>query len=486
MARSADTQQSFRRGLLWFGSGTVLARLANVLSLLVILRLLSRQALGEASLVLGVLIILESFASLGLELALVQAKRLRRGELASLHWFVGGVGASLAALVWFSAPALALAFDSESLSPLMRLASLKLVLLGFCLVPQQRLVRGLRFRRYSVAHAAAGIGEDIAKVALAWGGLGASALVGANVLRGAVLLGCLLLMTRFWPRPRLRLGEVLPHLRFGYRIGLSGVILQGASNVDYFIVGRFLGLEALGLYRAAFELGVMPLDMIGRAIYRIATPIFARHARDKAAFLASVSDVSTALLRLLVPVAGGLAFAAPELLLLAGGAQWLPAVFTAQLLVAGGLLRAFERLLLQGLMAWGRPGLALLEAVLSLGLVAAGLVVAVWLGGGQPSLWSLGAGWGAAHVLLLGATWRSCQIAFGLDSGALWLRVRAQLALLALIAACGLASEALWPHNVESPIQVGLRLALFVIGLPLLCLGGGRLRRRWAGPRQGS
>ncbi len=477
MANSAHTQQSFRRGLLWFGSGTALARLANVASLLVILRLLSRQALGEASLVLGALIILESLASLGLELAVVQAKRLGRGELASLHWFAVAVGTGLAALVWFAAPLLAVAFDSEALAPLMRLASIKLILLGFCLVPQQRLVRSLRFRRYSVAHTTAGIGEDIAKVALAFAGLGASALVGANVLRGAVLLGCLLGMTRFWPRPRLRFPEVLPHLRFGYRIGLSGVILQGASNVDYFIVGRFLGLEALGLYRAAFELGVMPLDMIGRAIYRIATPVFARHASNKTEFLASVGNVSTALLRLLVPVAGGIAFAAPELLLLAGGTQWLPAVFTAQLLVAGGLLRAYERLLLQGLIAWGRPGLALLEAVLSLGLVAAALMGTVWVAGGQPVLWHLGLGWGLAQVLLFAATWRSCRVAFGLEGRALWHQVRGQLALLVLIGACGLASEALWPHNLANPVQVGLRLAVFVVVLPLLYLGGSRLRR---------
>ena len=51
-------------------------------------------------------------------------------------------------------------------------------------------------------------------------------------------------------------------MRFGVRSMTASAIFYAYRNADYFFVGRYLGIEVLGIYRVAFDLAMTPLEIV--------------------------------------------------------------------------------------------------------------------------------------------------------------------------------------------------------------------------------
>jgi O-antigen/teichoic acid export membrane protein len=64
---------------------------------------------------------------------------------------------------------------------------------------------------------------------------------------------------------------------------------QGYRNADYFLVGKLLGVEALGIYRIAFDLGMQPVEVVINLINRVSYPIYVKLAHDGRALEAACS-----------------------------------------------------------------------------------------------------------------------------------------------------------------------------------------------------
>lgn len=451
--------------MLWFGSTTALARLANVLSLLVLLRALSSHELGLASLVLGIAMLFESLASLGIEASIVQAKSISEPTYRSLHGFCIVAGLLFVAAIAGVAPLASGYYAEPALRPMLVATSAKLALIGFTVVPLNQLLRNLDFRRYSVVQTAAAMSEDVIKVALALAGAGAWSLVIANAVRGGVLLLMLPLVGARLPWPRWCWREVRAHLSFGARASLSNVATQSTNHVDYFIVGRVLGVEALGIYRVAFELAVTPIDIVARTMYRVAYPVFARLAAVPSDLGETLRHVTRTILLMTGPVAVIVAFGASDLLHLVGGTKWLPAAAGVHVLVWAGLLMAMQRIFKQVFNALGRPELTLYETLASLTLIAAAIGAALRWAPKDSSMLALGLAWSVAYVPLLGGVlWVAKR--FGVGGPMLYLRCLLRPAgCVALSLAAGLGAWKLLPSAGPTLYGALQHLAVLVVAV---------------------
>jgi O-antigen/teichoic acid export membrane protein len=75
-----DTKRELNKALGWFGSATLVMQVLDVVSTIAVLRFLTREELGVASLSLGVTIVAEALSGLGVAGAIVQAPTLDRDE----------------------------------------------------------------------------------------------------------------------------------------------------------------------------------------------------------------------------------------------------------------------------------------------------------------------------------------------------------------------------------------------------------------------
>src|SRR5882762_6353201 len=90
LSRMDSHQQHLRRGFNWLGSAMIIAKLTDFGTILVVLRLLTKEQVGAASLVVAFGTVIEALDGLGTSTALVQAPSLSRLQLDSLFWFIIG------------------------------------------------------------------------------------------------------------------------------------------------------------------------------------------------------------------------------------------------------------------------------------------------------------------------------------------------------------------------------------------------------------
>jgi O-antigen/teichoic acid export membrane protein len=371
-----DGQDQIKRGLLWLGSATIAARLLDVGATITVVGLLSKEQMGLASLALSACAILESVSGLGIGTALVQAKELSRDEESSLFWITSAGGLGLSLILLGLAPVLTATYAEPRLGPLLAVSALKLALAGLSVVPMQLLSKALQFREIGTVQTLSSLGEGVTKIAFALGGAGAWALVLGNVARGLVLLIAVLAFSRFRPRLHYAGREVQRFLGFGLKVAGSSILYQVYKNSDYFLVGKLLGIEALGLYRVAFDVAMQPTEAIIIVVGRVGFPVYARLSSNLAALRATFLSNTRSIFLLTAPVAAVIFFAAHPLLDLLGDGRWAAAVPAVHVLVWAGLLRSATTMFSPVYVALGKPEYSTLESLITLVI----LTSSFWLG----------------------------------------------------------------------------------------------------------
>lgn len=371
-----DGQDQIKRGMLWLGSATLAARLLDVGATLAVVSLLSKEQMGLASLALSACAILESLSGLGIGSALVQAKDLSRDEESSLFWITSVGGAALGLILLGISPLLTATYEEARLGPLLWASALKLVLVGMGVVPMQLLSKALKFREIGTVQTLSSLGEGVTKIVCAFAGAGAWSLVLGNVARGLVLLVAVLAFSGFRPRLHCSGQEARRFLGFGMKVAGSSVLFQIYKNSDYFLVGKLLGFEALGLYKVAFDVAMQPTDAIIIVVGRVGFPIYARLSADLPALRATFLSNLESILLLVAPVAAVIFFAAQPLLDLIGDGRWAVAVPAVRVLVWAALLRSATTMFSSLYVALGKPEYSTLEAALTLVVLG----VSFWFG----------------------------------------------------------------------------------------------------------
>jgi O-antigen/teichoic acid export membrane protein len=371
-----DAQDQFRRGTFWLGSAAIAARLVDVGATLAIVGLLSQEQMGLGTLALSAAAILESLSGLGIGAALVQAKEISRDEESSLFWFTSAVGLALGLILVGLAPVLAHLYGQPALLAMVAASGLKLALVGVTVVPLQLLSKRMQFREIGGVQTLASLGEALTKIIFAFGGAGAWALILGNIARGGVLLVALWVMSEFRPQFHFAFRETRRFLRFGLHLAGSSVLYQIYKNADYFLVSKLLGIDALGLYRVAFDVAMQPTDAIIAVVGRVGFPVYSRLAGDLAALRATFLTNTRSLFLMVVPVATFIFFAGGDVLQLLGKDRWAGSVPALQILVWAGLMRAATVMFSQVYIAVGRPEYAMRESALT----SVVLIGAFWLG----------------------------------------------------------------------------------------------------------
>jgi O-antigen/teichoic acid export membrane protein len=202
-------------------------------------------------------------------------------------------------------------------------------------------------------------------------------LILANTAYGIFNLLGVYLAQPFWPEPKMRWKTIREPVDFGLKVVGSHVLAQLYRNVDYLLVGRFLGLGPLGVYRATFEIAMSPAIAVLNVVNRTAFPVFARIAADrqelKRAFLWNLHSLGL----LLAPVIAVLCLCADDILLAVGKPQWLAAADGVRILALAALLRSFAQSFSMVFHAAGRPAYALYDSAWSLVVLVIAILIAL-------------------------------------------------------------------------------------------------------------
>jgi O-antigen/teichoic acid export membrane protein len=338
-AARAGGSASVAHGVWWVGAGHVVSQLSWFGSLLLVAALVPPHSFGSVSVAMVVVQVAWLLVGSGTRGAFVVSSRLSRADVRrSTRWTVGtGIAAGLGAAL-LATPLLRLLAPGADPLVLQALA-LSVALYGVSIVPLALLQRDMQFKRHAAANAGASTLASALAAGAALAGLGIWALVLRQVLFQGLLAAFAWLAARGL-MPATGAGDPParrdPVARWFFA---AAVIAFVSLNVDYVVVGRYVGVAELGLYSLAFTLAFAPVTQFA---WQIGKVLFASAARaDEAAAVAVRAARAARLSALLVwPLVMPAIVAAPLLLPTLLGPAWRPMVLPFQLLVAAGAVHA--------------------------------------------------------------------------------------------------------------------------------------------------
>lgn len=351
------------------------------LSTAILARVLSKADFGIVGFATIIIDYLSVLNDLGLGSALIQRQENVEESAETVFTFNILLGAGLTLLTYLVAPWVAIYFREPEVTPILRVLGLTFILSSLSSTHTVWLKRQLAFQRKIIPDLGRAIMKGGVSIFCALNGFGPWSLVYGQL--AGVLTGLLLtwIVYPWFPRWRLHRALLPGLLQLGF--SMMGVTILNAlvTDIDYVIVGRRLGSEALGSYMLAFRLPELLilnlLWVVGNAIFPAYASIQSQPEVLRRGFLATMRYMAL----FAVPLCLGLTIVADPLVRVAFGENWLNIVPVVRLLSASMLVSLVASNVGDVAKAIGRP-----QALIRLGITLLPIQIAgLWLG----SYWGL-------------------------------------------------------------------------------------------------
>jgi len=310
------------RSVKWTALSELVSRTAAPLVVVILARLLTPADFGVVATAMIAISFAQMFWEAGLGKALVQTEETPAGAANVVFWTNLVLGLVIYALLFVFAPWLAIFFDSPASGPVLRVLGLQIVIGSLSSVQHALFVRDLDFRRVFWINLLTAAVPGAFSIPLALYGYGVWALV-AGSLVGQVLN--LLLSWHFssW-RPTLsydiRIARSM--VRFGSWIVIGTLGTWLISWGDSLILGKFLGVEDLGVYRTAWVMASMAFAAILNPFISILYPAFSRLQNDSTMLTDYFSRANRIVISLCMPIGIGLFVLGPDIASTVFGEKW--------------------------------------------------------------------------------------------------------------------------------------------------------------------
>jgi O-antigen/teichoic acid export membrane protein len=443
----------------------------NMVSAVVLARLLTPQDYGLIAMVAVVTNFSYPFRNLGLSAATIQKATIDNRQVSNLFWVNVGISVAIMLLTMAFAPAVAWFYGEPRLILITIAVAGGFIFTGLAIQHEALLKRQMRFFGLAASELGSMFAGTIAAIALAWWGAGVWALVGANLVTAFAFMTGVWLACRWRPGLPSRNSGVRSMLKFGGNLTGNNVLNYIARNIDNLLIGRVWGPRQLGLYARAYQLLLLPLDQISAPIDGVAITALSRLTDDPERYRGAYLRMLEKLVMVTMPAMALMIGTSDWLVRMMLGPQWIE---TGRIFAILGILGLIEPAF--NTMGWLLISQGRTHHVFQWGIIDAVLSIASIL---------VGLPWGAIGVATAYALTGVCirkplQLWFVTRTGPVRMREFYRAIMASTIAAIGvLAALQIFRMNVELSkpfwgLVIGAAIALVISLLSYSILPSGR------------
>jgi len=317
------------------------SQVSSFLATLIIVRFISKEDFGLASMAFIVMGLIDSLIDFGFLASIIQRKEIKEGELSTCFWALVFFSLIVIVITFFSAPIIKWVFNDDRVVELIHI-----LILTFFIIPIQILSKGILTRAYKInfiskAEFIGALFRVIGSIYLAIKGYGVWCLIYGFMLDKFIVAIVLSIQTKWYPAWHFSLDQLKPFLSFGVNITFSRIIYLFVSKIDSIIIGRVLGAEMLGLYAVAIQFVNVLTQLIITTANKVLFPVFSKYqSSDK---LLNIVYRSCALISFVaLPSLVGLSILAEDLIYLAFGESWQESGYYLQMLAISGCFQVMS------------------------------------------------------------------------------------------------------------------------------------------------
>jgi teichuronic acid exporter len=426
----------------------------------VIARLLTPADYGLYGMAMVYQGLVSTIYELGLEDSIVRQRDLTRDQIASLGGLAMIYGIGFALLTLALAGPIARFYQEPAVAWILGVLAIATVIEGVQMLPRAVLARELRFRTLAWIDGLRGASLAVATLIFALAGLQYRALAYAAVASTAIATAAALTLApqRFalpTRRSRLRVPSV-----FGLQVVAARVAWYVYTHADFAVISRVLGKTALGAYTFAWSLATLPVDRFASLVARVVPGVFAAVQNDMTALRRYWIGTTEGLAFVALPIAGGMAIAADDLILVALGERWRDAITPLRLLAIYGAFRALSAVMPPVLIASGHARRNLERTLLGVAVLPV-----LFYAGTRWGTTGVAAAWVVGYPLVSLPAYLFTFHLLGLRAGdylrAIWPALSATLLMVLVVAAIRLGARD-WPLVVRFALEVSAGAAVYL------------------------
>ncbi|TWT79217.1 Teichuronic acid biosynthesis protein TuaB [Planctomycetes bacterium CA13] len=315
-------KQTAVTGVKYTAFANITTQLFKLSTLAVLAVLLSPEdfgLIGLATIVTGFIAI---FQDLGTGAAIVQRQEHDDSLLGTVFIFNVAIAITTTSIVYASAPLIANYFGEALLSNVLRVLSTTFVLSSISIVPVSLLQHRLAFRSLAIVEVAAATIAGGIGITLAILGYGVWSLVFQSIASVTTITVLAYALSRWVPVLHFSREQFASVFRFSSNLTMSTVLNYFVRNADYFLIGKYLGPSALGIYTLAYRLMLLPVQNLSSVISKVMFPVFSKSQHDHERFRAGYLQVSQMISLLSFPAMVGMFIVAVPMIVGFFGEKW--------------------------------------------------------------------------------------------------------------------------------------------------------------------
>lgn len=300
----SSIQEASISGAKWMTISTLFTSLAAILRLSILTRFLDKSDFGIVAVLTFILGLTSMFSDMGFATVIMHKQDIDRRQFSSLFWIQMVVYLVLYFIIICFTHPISLFYNEPILHYLIPLSMLDLLFTGFGKLYETVLQKNFQFKVLAIRNIVSCVLSLILAVIMAVMGCGVYTLVVSTLFASAFLgiwnfvLGQKHIRLQFTCFVK----ENIPLVKIGlYQTGTQ-IVDYLCTKLDVLIIGKLLGMDALGLYNLSKELIFRFVQIINSIVNKVLTPAFSKIQNEKERMCNTYCNVMRGLTSLTFPV----------------------------------------------------------------------------------------------------------------------------------------------------------------------------------------
>lgn len=265
-------------GTFWTTLSTIVSALVQIATLSILSRFLAKTDFGVVAIVTTVYGLIQTFANLGFSVAVMHKKDLTANEFSSLFWIQLIVFALIYLGCVLFTPVISRFYEEPMLLSILPLFLVALLFLGIGQLYGTLLLKEMQFKTIAVRNITSQVVALTTAVVLA--------ILDCGIYSYVFSLLIQIVVVNVWNlfsglrQIKIKLFVSIKQVRPLVKIGLfqtgSSILDYLSSSIDVFIIGKWLGMENLGIYNLAKDLVKKIVALFTTIATKVATPFFSK------------------------------------------------------------------------------------------------------------------------------------------------------------------------------------------------------------------
>ena len=306
----------------------------------ILARLLSPDIFG----LLGMVTVFTGFATifgeLGISAALIQKEECSDKHYSTAFFLNVGSGILLSIFFILLSPLIANFYNKPQLKLIVTVLSVNFVITSFSIVQKAIYQKMMNFKILTLAESLSVVASGIVGITLALRGYGVWSLVFQMITLTFVTTLLLWIFSPLRFKFAFSKQALKDIINFSMNVTGFNLINYFARNVDYLLIGKFLGTEALGYYTLAYKLMLYPLQNISSVISRVMFPAFSYIQHDLEKVRKNYLKMIKAISLVTFPAMLGLIAICPEFVYVIFGPKWENSIILIRILSICGMFQS--------------------------------------------------------------------------------------------------------------------------------------------------